>query len=1126
MRCAGCGTELLAGKKFCHACGMRAPLACPGCGASVGLDFRFCPDCGQSLAGLDLPDVPPPTQDPLRRLSEHIPEGLAQKIRAAQATAPGERKQVTVLFCDLAGSTAMAERLDPEEYGDVLDQYLELAVREIYRFEGMVTQLAGDGFMALFGAPVAHEDAPQRAIRAALAIDAALAGLNALLAERGLELRARIGINTGPVVVGTVGNDLKMDYTAIGDTTNLAARLESLATPGTIVVSEATHRLVRGFFEVRPTGPLAVRGKSLPVIAYEVVGESTGATPIAIAAARGLTPLVGRDDELAQLDACYRRLDGGLAQVVAIVGQAGLGKSRLLYEFRRRLDDEGAAFFEGRCAALGQTVPYFAFLTMLKQHFGLVPGESVEAACAKVACKLGDAPAEKAENEYPALSRMLGLLRDDRDAPAAEELTRETFEAVTRLLLGESERVPVVVVIEDLHWIDDASRELLETLVARLAHARIMVVVTHRPEDRAAWRTRAALTQLVLRRLDDDDVRHIVRAVAGGPLPDTLENLLIGKAEGSPFCAEEITRALVEEGYLVPNGGAPRVTRPVEEIRIPGTVQEVIAARLDRLGAEAKHVVQVAAVLGRQFRAAELARVLDDEAVAVGRALAELEHRGIVHRKSALASDEYRFGESLTQEVAYESLLLKQRRQLHERIGLLLESQPGDRSAERSALVAHHFARSENRPKAIEALLRAGEDAEELPSYRTAVDFYRQAWELAEAEAATDARFQPAVLDAASGLARLAVIFGWPTLAEAERAANRARELAEALGNTEMLSAVLYYLGVITVLAEGSDFGRGLALAEQGVAVADRAGLRLTVLRLSRGLAILHALDGRFDLARRATDWVLEELEPTEDGARLGDLYISARWIRENVLYLADDLDAAAESSLETYALAIRAPNRTVTAGSSGILAQILFLRGDYAEALRWADESLAVLEAIGNVSGLPGPASVALASRVELGRPTDADRYLGLLDQAVSGGGTLQGNFRFVADGLFAIGDLTRAERLAEVLMTHQVRSGRLREAYSAACVGEIMHRLGRYEDAERAFGHAMGLADLIGARSTLAAAALGAADLAAARGNAAASTRYAERARAIAREMRLGRYLARAERLLGGVGHAARPV
>src|SRR5581483_9931248 len=426
-------------------------------------------------------------------------------------------------------------------------------------------------------------------------------------------------------------------------------------------------------------------------------------------------------------------------------------------------------------------------------------------------------------------------------------------------------------------------------------------------------------------------------------------NLLIGKAEGSPFCAEEITRALVEEGYLVPNGGAPRVTRPVEEIRIPGTVQEVIAARLDRLGAEAKHVVQVAAVLGRQFRAAELARVLDDEAVAVGR---------------ALASDEYRFGESLTQEVAYESLLLKQRRQLHERIGLLLESQPGDRSAERSALVAHHFARSENRPKAIEALLRAGEDAEELPSYRTAVDFYRQAWELAEAEAATDARFQPAVLDAASGLARLAVIFGWPTLAEAERAANRARELAEALGNTEMLSAVLYYLGVITVLAEGSDFGRGLALAEQGVAVADRAGLRLTVLRLSRGLAILHALDGRFDLARRATDWVLEELEPTEDGARLGDLYISARWIRENVLYLADDLDAAAESSLETYALAIRAPNRTVTAGSSGILAQILFLRGDYAEALRWADESLAVLEAIGNVSGLPGPASVALASR------------------------------------------------------------------------------------------------------------------------------------------------------------------
>src|SRR5438874_2293092 len=407
VRCTACGTELIAGKKFCHACGARAALSCRGCGATVSPDFRFCPDCGLEIGSAGVHDAPPPaTDDPLARLSRHIPEGLADKIRSAQTIA-GERKQVTVLFCDLAGSTAIAERLDPEEYHDLLDEYLELAFREIYRVEGIVNQIAGDGLMALFGAPVAHEDAPQRALRAALAIDEALGRLNERLRGRGLELRARIGIHTGPVVVGTVGNDLKMDYTAIGDTTNLAARLESLAAPGTILASEATYRLVRGFFQVRPTGPLVVKGKSEPVAAYEILGESAAATPMAIAAERGLTPLVGRDEELAQLQACFRRLEGSQAQVVAVVGDAGLGKSRLLYEFRRRLEGEPVIFFEGRCSALA--APYFPFINMLKHYFGLVRGDTADAACAKIAAKVGDHSAERVEREYPALGRLLGM---------------------------------------------------------------------------------------------------------------------------------------------------------------------------------------------------------------------------------------------------------------------------------------------------------------------------------------------------------------------------------------------------------------------------------------------------------------------------------------------------------------------------------------------------------------------------------------------------------------------------------------------------------------------------------------------------------------------------------------------
>src|SRR3989454_3313253 len=650
--------------------------------------------------------APPPATDASPRLSRHIPSGLAHKIRATQAAIAGERKQVTVLFCDLVGSTAIAAGLDPEEYHDLLDRYLEIVCREVYRFEGIVTHLAGDGLMALFAAPLAHEDAPQRAVRAALGIHEALASFSE---KEGVPLRARVGINTGPVVVGTVGNDLKMDYTAIGDTTNLAARLQSLAEPGTVLISETTYRLVRGFFEMRPLGPLVIRGKSERVPAYEVLRRSELATPMAIASERGLTPLVGRTAELAQLEECRHRL-GNRAQIVSVVGDAGAGKSRLVYEFKRGLAGEPVVFLEGRCSSLGRTVPYFPFLSMFKHYFGLSTGESPETVCAKVAAKI-EVPVERVASNYPLLSRFISLpLGAERNAPI-DELKRESFDAIAGLVFSESHETPVVMIIEDLHWMDESSMELLRSLVVRLTSARVMVLVTERPDAQTTWPGHVALTRIVLPRLADDDVTAIIRGVAGGPLPARRQHPLVAKAEGSPFFAEEMTRALFEEGHLLRDNGRSRVTRPVEDIPIPGSVQEVVAARLDRLPPQAKRAVQVAAVLGRQFRRDQLILMLDGDAIDVDRALGELEQRGLLHRKSVLAGDEYRFGESVTQEVAYEGLLLKQRRQLHERAGLLLEASPGEQSAEARALIAHHFARSDDRARAVEALSRAAADA-------------------------------------------------------------------------------------------------------------------------------------------------------------------------------------------------------------------------------------------------------------------------------------------------------------------------------------------------------------------------------------------------------------------------------
>ena len=408
VRCASCNSELIEGKPFCPACGAAVSRRCGSCGAEVGAQFRFCTDCGKPLAA-DAPPSPPPPPAADDRLTRHIPAELARKIRDAGGGAAGERKLVTVLFCDLVGSTSIAERLDPEEYHDLLDEYLELAFREVYRVEGIVNQLAGDGFMALFGAPVAHEDAPQRAVSAALAIRDAVARFSDRAGRRrDLDLLVRIGVNTGPVVVGAVGSDLKTDYSAIGDTTNLAARLQSLAEPGTVLVSQTTERLVRGFFETRDRGPLQVKGKSQPVAAFEVTRGSGISAPMAIAAARGLTPLVGRDAEVSQLVACFGRVSERLPQVVAVVGDAGSGKSRLVYELRQRLGGEEHLLFEARCSSLSQALPYAPIAGMLRQFFEILPGEAAAAAREKIVARIG-AVDDSLEAWMPFLWNLLGV---------------------------------------------------------------------------------------------------------------------------------------------------------------------------------------------------------------------------------------------------------------------------------------------------------------------------------------------------------------------------------------------------------------------------------------------------------------------------------------------------------------------------------------------------------------------------------------------------------------------------------------------------------------------------------------------------------------------------------------------
>jgi len=1042
-----------------------------------------------------------------------MPEALAQKILASKDAIEGERKLVTVMFCDLVGSTAIAERLDPEDYHDLLEQYLALAFREIYRFEGIVNQLAGDGLMALFGAPIAHEDAPERAVRAALAIREALDTFNEdTRSTHGVELTARIGIHTGPVVAGTVGNDLKMDYTAIGDTTNLASRLESMAQPGTILVSEATYRLVRGRFDMHSVGPSTVKGKRDPVIAYEIVGLRETVTPIGIAAEHGLTPLVGRDAELGQLEACFRQLPTGLAQVVSIVGDAGSGKSRVLYELKRRIEGTPATFLEARCSALNQMVPYYPWVTMMRHFLGLTPGETSEEMREKVAARVRRWDPEL-DRWYPYLCLMLSLPAPGIADVSNEELKRKEFEAMGHLIKEESAQGPVVIIIEDLHWMDEPSREMLERAIAQIQRASVMLVLTHRPEYQPHWRPAAAFTSITLRRLLDDETTEIMRAVAHGQLPAELEELVLAKAEGSPFFAEEITRALLEGGYLTRDNGHHRLTRPVEEVLIPGTVQEVLAARLDRLAPHAKRALQVAAVLGRQFSRRMLELLLGDDAIDVGGALAELERRGVIHRKQVFSDHEFRFGESLTQEVAYEGLLLKQRRQLHERIGLMLERTTNESDPERWTLLAHHFTRSDNRQKAVEALLAAARQAERVPSYRSAARLYRQAWELAEAElrSTPSQDVQQLAINAAVGVGRMTIIYDTPDPGDTHQILGRARDIAESLSDAQTVVEISGLKGVLMV-RHPKTFARGLQLVEEAAATARRLGYPTA--GVLRPLAWVYFYDGRLALALQTIEEVVADFERAGD--RVSDIALGSRFMRDRIQCWLDPGPQTMRTLAETYELGVRAANRTIQSNISTTLAQLHFERGEYIEAQQWAERSLELAEVLNYNGSLRLEAAIMVGVRLELGESIYEGRTQALIEQYLSDENGKNLGAHVIVEVLLQAGEIERAERLAQ--LTAGSASGRMAEMIGALAVGHVMLRLGpdSWSEAAQAYERAVELAAAAGMPRFLAVGRLGAGYVASERGDRAQAIEQLEQALSLCRDLGLERYARRAEHAL----------
>ena len=682
-------------------------MTCPGCGAAIPFGKRFCGECGKIVGE---PKSPHPV-DYSQPLS-YTPKHLADKILALRPSIEGERKQVTVLFADVKDFTSISEKLDPEEVQTLISECMVFFTEEIHRYEGAIAQFLGDGVMALFGAPIAHEDAPQRALYAALSIRERLTGYSDKLKKQGLKFNMRIGLNTGLVVVGRIGDDLTMEYTAMGDTVNLASRMESTAQQGTIQVSENTYHLTEGYFEFKPLGEVEVKGKKELVKSYQLLGAGQAKTRIGVSLARGLTPFVGRQKELGQLIECYQLAKKGQGQVVGIVGEPGVGKSRLLLQLRAVLPQGEYSYLEGECLHYGEATAYLPMVNALRDYFHIEEGKAEALNRRKLKQRISQLD-KRLMAVLPPLEELLSFKVDDEQYLKLEPQMKRTriFEAIRTLLIRESENKPLVLVFEDLHWIDKTSEVLLDQIIARLPGAHILLLLLYRPEYTNPWTSKTYYSQIRVDELSEETSAQMVQAILkGGKAAPDLTQLILDRAVGNPLFMEEFTHTLLERGYIERKDGHYILTVKPTDIQVPDTVQGIIAARMDRLEKDLKETMQIASVIGREFQLSLLQTVtnLRDKLEVC---LSELQSLEFIHERMAFPELEYIFKHALTQEVAYMSLLLKKRKQLHKSIAEAIEQLYPDRLEKFYEILANHYSRSDNLVKAYQYLKLSGDKA-------------------------------------------------------------------------------------------------------------------------------------------------------------------------------------------------------------------------------------------------------------------------------------------------------------------------------------------------------------------------------------------------------------------------------
>ena len=937
MKCPRCQAENPTGTRFCGQCAAPLASACPSCGASNPPENKFC---GQCAAPLDKP-----AQPRFVAPDSYTPKHLAERILTSKAALEGERKQVTVLFADLKGSMELLADRDPEEARKILDPVLERMMEAVHRYEGTVNQVMGDGIMALFGAPLAHEDHAVRACYAALRMQESVKRYaEGVFRSYGVPVEIRVGLNSGEVVVRAIGSDLHMDYTAVGQTTHLAARMEQMARPGTILLAPDTLALAEGFVQVTSRGSVPVKGLAAPIEIFELAGASPVRSRLHAAASRGLTRFVGRDAEIELLRQALGRAGEGHGQVVAVVGEPGVGKSRLVWEFTHSHRSQGWLVLETASVSYGKATTYFPVIELLLSYFGIEPRDDDRKMREKVTGKLLSLD-RALESTLPVFLSLLDVPVGDAEWTKLDPLQRRrhTLDALKRLLLRESQVQPVLLVVEDLHWIDSETQAWLDLLVESLPTARLLLLVNYRPEYGHGWGSKTSYQQVRLDTLPMASAEELLEGLlgAGSGLED-LRRLLIHRTQGNPLFLEESVRALVETGALSGERGAYRLAGPIQNLQLPATAQAILAARIDRLAPGDKRLLQAAAVVGKDVPFPLLEAIAEEPEERLRQGLARLQAAEFLYEARLFPELEYTFKHALTHEVAYGGLLQDRRSTLHARILEAIERIYPDRLDEHVERLAHHATRGGLLEKAVRYLRQAGRKAVLRSALEDARAWLEQAistvQQLPQSPATLEQRFEIR-LELRPALVQLG------DLQRAREYLTQAASLAERLKDDRRSGqACAFLVNVHALLGELDEAGEFGERALETAAAVGSSEIRIIA---SMYLAQTHYYRGDYDRAiglgiENVTARPLDRID-TSSVQAVGGLVNVRFWLVMSLAQVGRFQDAAqfeaeatrvAEVTHQPYAVGL----------ARGAAATVSILKGDWGKACSVIEPGLAVV--------------------------------------------------------------------------------------------------------------------------------------------------------------------------------------